>query len=482
MRKRRCVFVVLVTVLAATVLAGTVGALVPADPRADHPTYAALNLPAAWDLTTGSPSVVIAIVDSGIDGTQPDLVGAIRPGYDFVGRDADATDPPGGHGTAVAGVAAARANNGFGGIGTCFSCDLMPLRVLGLDGIALNTNTAAAIDYAVDHGAAVVNASIYGPHSPPTLRDAIVRARASGVLVVAAAGNEGTADPQYPAAFPEAISVGAATTDGVLARYSSFGGWLKFAAPECAPITSIGGGSDVGCATSVASPLVAGIVALLRADAPYASADELEDALTRTARPIPGARHGLVDAAAALAALGRPEPKLRPTVIGVPVVGGKLEAFTGVWSGAGLTATYQWERCRDSCTPISGATASLYMPEAADAGHTLRVAVSSLEATSATSAPTALVAETPRSRERPSIAGRPRVGALLTARPGTWSGTDLRLSISWLRCLGVCTEIKKGARYRVRAGDRGYRLKVAVLAANEIGSASAVSKPTAVVR
>jgi hypothetical protein len=481
-RKRRGGIVVLVAVLAAAVLAGTVEALVPSDPQADHPTYAALNLPAAWDLTTGSPRVVIAIVDSGIDAAQPDLAGAIRPGYDFVSRDADATDPPGGHGTAVAGVAAARASNGFGGMGTCFSCDLMPLRVLGLDGIAFNTNTAAAIDYAVDHGAAVVNASIYGPHSPPTLRDAIVRARAAGVLVVAAAGNEGTADPQYPAAFPEAISVGAATMDGVLARYSSFGSWLKFAAPECAPITSIGGGSDVGCANSVARPLVAGIVALLRANAPYASADELETALAGTARPVPGTRHGLVDAAASLAALGRPGPKLRPTVTGAPVVGGKLEAFTGVWSGAGLTATYQWERCRDSCTPISGATASLYAPETADLGHSLRVGVSSPGATSATSASTALVAETPRSRERPSIAGRPRVGALLAARVGSWSGTDLEFAYSWLRCRGGCTEIKKGARYRVRAGDRGYRLKVAVLAANEVGSASAISKPTAVVR
>ncbi len=245
-------------------------------------------------------------------------------------------------------MAAARANNGFGGMGTCFSCDLMPLRVLGPDGIAFNTNTAAAIDYAVDHGAAVVNASIYGPHSPPTLRDAIVRARAAGVLVVAAAGNEGTTQEQFPAAFPEAISVGAAKGN-TLAPYSSFGSWLEFAAPECAPVTAIGGGTDVGCATSVASPLVAGIVALLRAHAPYASADELEDALARTARPIPGARHGLIDAAAALAALGRPEPKLRPVVIGTPVVGRPLEAFSGLWSGAGIAVTYQWERCREAC-------------------------------------------------------------------------------------------------------------------------------------
>ena len=130
-----------------------------------------LNLPAAWDVTTGSPGVVIAIVDTGIDPSHPDLVGAVRVGRDFVDRDDDATNPPGGHGTAVAGVAAARANNGIGGIGTLLlvrrSCRSASL---GLDGIALNTDTAAAIDYAVDQGAAVVNASIYGPHAPPTLR------------------------------------------------------------------------------------------------------------------------------------------------------------------------------------------------------------------------------------------------------------------------------------------------------------------------
>ena len=482
MWKRRSSVGLLVVAVAAATLAGTVEALVPSDPQASHPTYAALNLPAAWDVTTGSPRVVIAIVDTGVDTTHPDLAGAVRAGRDFVDRDDDATDPPGGHGTAVAGVAAARANNAFGGMGTCFSCELMSLRVLGLDGIAFNTNTAAAIDYAVDNGAAVVNASIYGPHSPPALRNAIVRARAAGVLVVAAAGNEGTPDPQYPAAFPETISVGAAATSGALARYSSFGGWLKFAAPECAPVTAIGGGTDVGCATSIASPLVAGIVGLLRAQAPFATADELEAALARTARPIPGTRHGLVDAAAALAALGRPEPHLQPVVVGDPVVGTSLEAFSGVWSGAGLTSTYRWERCSSACTPIEGAASSRYVVASADVGLGIRVTTSSSAAGSATSAVTALVVEAPRARERPSIAGRARVGALLTSRPGTWAGTDLRFSTSWLRCRGSCTEINAGTSYRVRAADRGYRLMIAVLASNAAGSVSVRSKPTAVVR
>ena len=169
-------------------------------------------------------------------------------------------------------------------------------------------------------------------------------------------------------------------------------------------------------------------------------------------------------------------------VVGDPIVGESLEAFSGVWSGAGLTATYQWERCQSSCTPIDGATSARYEVAAGDVGFGLRVAASSDATSPATSATTALVVEAPGVRERPSIVGRARVGTLLTARPGSWAGTDLRFATSWLRCRGVCTEIKPGARYRVRGADRGYRLRVAVLASNSVGSVSARSKPTAVVR
>ena len=198
--------------------------------------------------------------------------------------------------------------------------------------------------------------------------------------------------------------------------------------------------------------------------------------------PFPERRHGLVDAAAALVALGRPEPHLQPAVVGDPIVGESLEAFSGVWSGAGLTATFQWERCQSSCVPIEGATSARYQVAPGDVGFGLRVAASSDATSPATSATTSLVVEAPGVREPPSIVGRARVGALLTARPGTWAGTDLRFSTSWLRCRGVCTEIKPGARYRVRSADRGYRLRVAVLASNSVGSVSARSNPTAVVR
>ena len=465
----------------AGVLAGAVGALVPTDPQAGHPAYAALNLPAAWDVTTGSQDVVVAVVDSGVDPSHPDLAGAVEAGHDFVDDDADASDPLG-HGTAVAGVVAARANNGFGGVGACFECDVMPLRVIGLEGFAFNTNTAEAIDYAVDHGAAVVNASIYGERSPRQLRDAIVRARAAGVLVVAAAGNEASTTPQYPAAFPEAISVASATAEGTLAAFSSSGSWVKFAAPECAPITTLGGGAGVGCATSVSTPLVAGIAALLRSWAPFATAAELELALASTARPVAGTQYGLVDAAAALTRLGRPAPRLAPVILRRPIVGDELEAFTGVWSGAGLTVSFQWERCRAACSPISGATASRYTPTQSDAGFALRVAMSAPGAERAVSAATVHVAARPAPVTRPSIAGRPSVGALLAARRGSWNGTNLRFSTQWLRCRRDCVQAARGASYRVRARDRGFRLRIEVEASNSVGAASAVSKPTSVVR
>ena len=469
--------------VAAAALAGAAAALVPSDPRGTHPAYAALHLPAAWDVTTGSPEVMIAVVDSGVDPSHPDLAGGVRPGYDFVDDDADAADSArNGHGTAVAGAAAARANNGFGGVGTCFGCSVMPLRVLGADGIALNVNTAAAIDYGVDHGAAVVNASIYGERSPQVLRDAIARARAAGVLVVAAAGNEANTTPEFPAAFPETISVASATPAGERAPFTSYGDWVKFAAPDCAPITTLGGGSGVGCATSVSTPLVAGVVGLLRALAPFATADDLERALAATAHPVAGTRYGLVDAAAALVHLGQPAATLHPVVLGEPVVGEELEGFSGLWSGSGVVVGHRWERCREACAPVPGASAAHYEPTAEDAGSTIRLVLSAPGLPDAVSPATAAVGARPALAGRPSIVGRARVGARLAARVGSWTGTNLRYSVTWHRCRQGCSPAGTGATYRARPRDRGWRLRVEVTASNDLGAATAFSRQTARVR
>jgi subtilisin family serine protease len=374
----------LVAALAAAgaVVVAAAAAALPGDPQATDPAYAALGMPGAWEIETGSPAVVIAVVDSGVDPTHPDLAGAVLPGYDFVENRPTGDRPEDGHGTAVAGAATARADNGIGGVGTCFRCRVLPLRVLGPGGIAAMGDVARAIDYAVDHGAAVVNVSLYGDNRSDALRAAVLRARAAGVPVIAAAGNEASDVPQYPAAFPSVISVGAATYAGVRSSFSSFGTWVGYAAPECAPVTVLGGGTGVGCMTSTSAPLVAGVVALMRAYDPFASSAEIEAALAVGARsrPVDGIRAGFVDAAGALRALGRNPPRLDPTVLGRAVVGSELEVLTGIWSGSGLRVRNAWERCRaTACVPIRGASTSRYRVTRADEGSRLRASCRSTD-------------------------------------------------------------------------------------------------------
>jgi len=475
----------LVTAVFACALAAAVAhAALPTDPLTQNAVFEAVDLPRAWDITTGSPDVVIAVVDSGVDASHPDLAGAVEEGYDFVDGDTDAADGNG-HGTGVAGIAAARANNGIGAAGVCWSCRILPLRVLGPEGFALQTTMADAIDYAVDHGAAVVNVSLYGENHDVRLEDTIVRARRAGVVVVAAAGNEGATTREYPAAFPATISVGAIAEGGGLAGYSNRGRWVKFAVPSCVVTTQIGGGFGAGCGTSGATPLVAGIAALLRARARFATVSQIESALARTARPVAGVRFGLVDAYAALHALGQPAPRFEPTLEGMADVGETLTAYTGIWAGARIKPAYAWQRCRGaSCATVG--TGSAYRVRSADRGTALQVSVSAPGVPTAVSARTTLVPERVRNETRPSIVGRALVGETLRAGRGSWSGTALSFSPTWIRCrVTSCrggVEVALGWRYRARPADRGRRLRVVVTATNRLGSVTAVSTPTARIR
>jgi hypothetical protein len=471
--------------LAAAILPAGAQALVPSDPLVTSWAYAAANLPAAWDVETGSGEVAVAILDSGVDASHPDLAGGVLPGHDFVDADSDATDVLG-HGTAVAGIAAARGDNGLGAAGACWMCRILPLRVLGLEGFARLQTIATAVDYAVENGAAVINVSLYGENRNGALEAAIARARASGVLVVAAAGNEGNSTPEYPAAYSEAVGVAATDESGGLASYSSRGSWVKLAAPGCTPTTLLGGGFGAGCGTSGAAPVVAGVIALMRSRAPYATASQIEAALAETARPLGGVRFGRVDAFAALQRLGIPPPTLEPSVEGVALPGATLTAHSGVWSGAELEVSYRWERCRDEGCDAVG-DARTYVVGAADGGARLRVRASASGAQSAVSAATEVVPTRPRSVSPPTISGRALVGARLVGATGAWSGGGpYSFGYRWTRCRdAACTRVTgvgSARTYRVREADRGRWLRLTVIAANAAGRMTASSPPTRRIR
>ena len=156
---------------------------------------------------------------------------AAFPGYDFVNEDADPSDDNG-HGTGIAGIVAARAGNGLGGAGFCPRCSVMPVKVVSAAGWASDVDVAPGITWAVDHGANVINMSFGGTYSS-TIASAIDYATARGVLVVAAAGNNGNSSSFYPAADAGVLSVAGTQSDDSLYPWSNYGPWVSVAAPGC---------------------------------------------------------------------------------------------------------------------------------------------------------------------------------------------------------------------------------------------------------
>ena len=158
----------------------------------------AIRAPQGWELSSGSSSVTIAIIDSGVDLSHADLAGKITAGYDFVNND-DTPQDDFGHGTHVAGIAAALGNNGTGVAGVSWGARVMPLKVLSSTGSGTYANVAAAIVWAADHGAQVINLSLGGVSPSATLEAAVVYAYNKGMLLVAASGNTGSSQVLYPA-------------------------------------------------------------------------------------------------------------------------------------------------------------------------------------------------------------------------------------------------------------------------------------------
>jgi subtilisin family serine protease len=273
--------------------------------------YPQIGLPAAWDVTTGSTDVIIAILDTGVDLDHPDLDGKItsgaNAGWDYVNNDS-VPDDDHNHGTFVAGIAAAESDNGSQVAGVCWQCKIMPVKVLGSTGSGSMSHVAFGVDWARTHGADVINMSLGAPSEFAALETAIQNARAAGIVVVGASGND-NAPVIYPAAYDEVIAVGANTSTGARASFSNFGPELDVMAPgqDIASTTRGGGwdGSSGHSGTSYAAPHVAGLAGLLIADGMTDPA-EIQATLQATATDMGSAGFdtlngwGRVDAAAAL--------------------------------------------------------------------------------------------------------------------------------------------------------------------------------------
>ncbi len=242
-----------------------------------------IQAPSAWNITTGSTGVPIAMVDSGMDPTHPDLASKIIAGWNFVSGNSTVTDTMG-HGTQTAGTVAAIGNNGIGVAGVAWQNPLMPLIVVDSTGYASYSNMASAITYAAQHGVRIINVSLGGSSPSSVLQSAVTYAWGQGSVVFAAAGNSGINGPDYPAGCQYVVSVGATDSTDTWQSWSNYGSFLSLTAPGLnIYTTAVGGGYIFDSGTSFASPIAAGVGALMLSESPGLSASALVSALEQNA-------------------------------------------------------------------------------------------------------------------------------------------------------------------------------------------------------
>ena len=267
----------------------------------------AIGADAAWAVTRGA-GVVVAVVDTGV-APAPDLDGRLLPGWNVLARSEDAADDNG-HGTHVAGTVAEVGDNGLAESGVAPEASILPVKVLDSTGAGSDADVAAGIVWAADHGARIINLSLGGSQPSTVLADGVAYARTRGVLMVAAAGNDGGA-VGVPARLAGVIAVGAIDSTRVRAPFSAGGRALDLVAPGVdilqQTLDGVGGYADRSWSgTSMASPQVAGVAALALAAGRAKTAAGLARLLTRTALDLgvpgrdPAYGAGLVRADAAL--------------------------------------------------------------------------------------------------------------------------------------------------------------------------------------
>ena len=249
----------------------------------------------AWGIAAPQRTVYLAIIDTGVDANHPDLAQRVRRysngavyGYNAQLNNAHTNDFHG-HGTHCAGIAAAHTGNGVGvaGVAGAAPVQIMPVKVLNDQGFGTMSDVARGITWAADNGAHVLSLSLGGNAGTQQLADAVNYAWNRGCVVVAAAGNNGSNAPFYPAVYENALAVAASDPNDRLTNFSQYGAWVDIAAPGSDILSTVPGNRyEAWSGTSMACPHVAGAAALIWACAPSLTNQQLRLALENNADPV----------------------------------------------------------------------------------------------------------------------------------------------------------------------------------------------------
>ncbi|BCJ27668.1 hypothetical protein Asera_17760 [Actinocatenispora sera] len=305
----------------------------------------------AWPISQGS-GVTVAVLDSGVNAQHRQLAGRVEAGTDLVRGKGTADTDCAGHGSMVAGIIAGKRVDGSGFYGVAPEATILPIRIAEDLGTFEHGSPriAAAIRYAVDHDATVINMSLTTEDSPQ-LRSAVGYAHEHGVVMVAATGNQADDKPRYPAAYPDVIAVGGIDSSGGHDSESVTGDWVDLAAPSTGIVAPAGIGSGYLSekGTSFAAPVVAGTAALIRAYRPELTPDQVATRLEATAdHPVDGHNdevgYGVVNPYRALTeVLGEPNGAATAAGGALPAAASRTGAADPVrtaalWAAVGLLA------------------------------------------------------------------------------------------------------------------------------------------------
>jgi hypothetical protein len=353
-----------------------------------------VNAGRAWEISTGDRNTILAILDTGIVLNSAEFEGRILPGYDFINRDNVPADDDG-HGTKIAGIAAATGGNGILIAGMDWNCRVLPVKVLNSQGTGSNSVIASGIVWAADQGARVISLSLGGQGGSQSLAEAVSYAQSHGAIIVASMGNNNSEAPNFPASYPGVIAVGAVNNRGLRAAPfscsgtggSNFGDHISFVAPGDKIISLDYNDSWMlapapGCGTSDAVPYVSGLISLMFAVNPLLTYEQVYDALKAGARDQIGLPQedtpgwdkyygwGLIDAYKTLQSV----PAVSHTYFAQAAVGGGFTTtFTLLNTGA-LAIAGNLILTGNDGTPLSVAFSSPGQPGTTASSYSIQVA------------------------------------------------------------------------------------------------------------